>query len=61
MEGGHHHQSACHVSLDAFQVICPSANSLCLSLIDEVLKVIERQFFMQQKPAAKAIKAKKEE
>ncbi|KAK1239653.1 hypothetical protein MKX07_001107 [Trichoderma sp. CBMAI-0711] len=35
--------------------------SLPVILIDEVLKVIERQFFMQQKPAAKAIKAKKEE
>ncbi|UKZ77862.1 hypothetical protein TrVFT333_005588 [Trichoderma virens FT-333] len=30
-------------------------------VLDEILKVIERQFFMQQKPAAKTIKAKKEE
>ncbi|KAJ4860315.1 e1-E2 ATPase domain-containing protein [Trichoderma breve] len=30
-------------------------------LLDEILKVVERQFFMQQKPADKAIKAKKEE
>ncbi|KAM0520171.1 hypothetical protein ACHAPE_003451 [Trichoderma viride] len=30
-------------------------------LLDEILKVVERQFFMQQKSAPKAIKAKKEE
>ncbi|PKK47963.1 hypothetical protein CI102_8010 [Trichoderma harzianum] len=30
-------------------------------LLDEILKIVERQFFMQQKPADKAIKAKKEE
>ncbi|KAM0451349.1 hypothetical protein ACHAPV_005334 [Trichoderma viride] len=30
-------------------------------LLDEILKVVERQFFMQQKTAPKAIKAKKEE
>ncbi|KAH0498837.1 hypothetical protein TgHK011_006067 [Trichoderma gracile] len=47
--------------LNALEWKAVTVISLPVILIDEVLKVIERQFFMQQKPAAKAIKAKKEE
>lgn len=53
MEGGYHHQRACYVSQSStsrapWSLIHAQMLTNLVRLLDEVLKLIERQFFLQK-------------